>query len=511
VASVTRRSFLLGSVLAGAGIVAACSGSGSPTGAPVQPTSNAVRRVEQARRRPGGQQVVSARLTPRPIEVDLGGRIVSTWGYDDTLPGPLIRARAGDLLRVEVDNQLPAETSVHWHGLALSNDMDGVPGLTQDPIAPGARFAYEFTVPDPGTYFYHSHSGLQLDRGLYGPLVIDDPNEPGGYDHEWIVVLDDWLDGTGRTPDDVARDLGIGAATGDSGNGGMGGMDHGAMDHGAMDMDGMDMGEETMLSPLLGGAGDVTYPHFLVGGRVPEDPIVFTATPGQRARIRFINAGADTAFRVALGGHRMTVTHTDGFPVVPQDTDALLLGMGERVDVLVTLGDGVFPLFAQAEGKTGHGQALVRTAVGELPAQTRPGELDRQVLLGIDLAPREYVRLAEKEHDVYHSVDMGGTMSPYRWTLNGRAHPDIPPLNVNEGQRVRMRMRNMSDMFHPMHLHGHTFALTDTGLRKDTVTIGPMRTVEIEFDTDNPGQWALHCHNAYHQEAGMMTTVSYLA
>lgn len=239
--------------------------------------------------------------------------------------------------------------------------------------------------------------------------------------------------------------------------------------------------------------------------------MVLTATPGQRARIRFINAGADTAFRVALGGHRMTVTHTDGFPVVPHDTDALLLGMGERVDVLVTLGDGVFPLFAQAEGKTGHGQALVRTATGALPAQTRPGELDRQVLLGTDLAPRDYVRLAEKEHDVYHSVDMGGTMSPYRWTLNGRAHPDIPPLNVAEGQRVRMRMRNMSDMFHPMHLHGHTFALTDTGLRKDTVTIGPMRTVEIEFDTDNPGRWALHCHNAYHQEAGMMTTVSYLA
>ncbi|MFC7962959.1 MULTISPECIES: multicopper oxidase family protein [Mycobacteriales] len=504
-AELGRRSFLLGSILAGAGVLMACSGSGSPTGAPVQASSTAVRRLEQQRRIPG-QQVVSARLTPRPVQVDLGGRIVSTWGYDDTLPGPLIRARAGDLLRVEVANQLPAQTSVHWHGLALSNDMDGVPGLTQDPIAAGARFDYEFTVPDSGAYFYHSHSGLQLDRGLYGALIIDDPNEPGDYDHDWIVVLDDWLDGTGRTPDDVARDLGIGA-TGEGGDAPMGGMNHGAMGG----MDGMDMGEESMLSPLLGGAGDVSYPLFLVGGRVPEDPMVFTARPGQRARIRFINAGADTAFRVALGGHRMTVTHTDGFPVVPQDTDALLLGMGERVDVLVTLGDGVFPLFAQAEGKTGHGQALVRTAAGALPAQSRPGELDRQVLLGTDLAPREYVRLAEKEHDVYHSVDMGGTMSPYRWTLNGRAHPDIPPLNVNEGQRVRMRMRNMSDMFHPMHLHGHTFALTDTGLRKDTVTIGPMRTVEIEFDTDNPGQWALHCHNAYHQEAGMMTTVSYLA
>jgi FtsP/CotA-like multicopper oxidase with cupredoxin domain len=188
-----------------------------------------------------------------------------------------------------------------------------------------------------------------------------------------------------------------------------------------------------------------------------------------------------------------------------------MVGMGERFDVLVTLGDGVFPLFAQAEGKTGHGQALVRTAAGDLPTRSRPDELDRQVLFGTDLAPRADVRLEEKGHDVYHSLDMGGTMSPYRWTLNGRAHPDITSLDVNEGQRVRMRMRNMSDMFHPMHLHGHTFALPDTGLRKDTVTIRPMRTVEIEFDADNPGQWALHCHNAYHQEAGMMTTLSYLA
>ncbi|WP_129977952.1 multicopper oxidase family protein [Rhodococcus sp. Q1] len=501
---IPRRAFLIGSMLTGVGVLAACSPSGAATGVPVSATSPVVRRLEQQRRSPG-QQVVSARLAPRPVEVDLGGRIVSTWAYDDQVPGPLIRARAGDLLRVEVDNQLPVETSVHWHGLALSNDMDGVPGLTQDPIAAEGRFVYEFTVPHAGTYFYHSHSGLQLDRGLYGALIVDDPADPGAYEHEWIVVLDDWLDGTGRTPEDVARELGIGADTGN------GDTTTGGMDHGAMDMGGMDIGEETMLSPLLGGAGDVSYPHFLVGGRVPDDPMVLTAAPGQRARIRFVNAGADTAFRVALGGHRMTVTHTDGFPVVPQDTDALLIGMGERFDVLVTLGDGVFPLFAQAEGKTGYGQAVVRTAAGELPPQPRPDELDRRVLLGTDLAPRDHVRLAERDHDLYHSVDMGGTMSPYRWTLNGRAHPASAPLNVNQGQRVRMRMRNMSDMFHPMHLHGHTFALTDTGLRKDTVTIGPMRTVEIEFDTDNPGRWALHCHNAYHQEAGMMTTVSYLA
>ena len=167
--------------------------------ADVEGDSSAVRRAEAARRRPG-QQVVAARLSPRPVTLDLGGPVVDTWAYGDSAPGPLLRARAGDLLRVTVDNGLPTGTSVHWHGVALRNDMDGGPGVTQAPIGAGDRFIYEFTVPDPGTYFYHPHSGVQLDRGLYGVLLVDDPDEPGGYDVEWTVVLDDWVDGTGRTP-----------------------------------------------------------------------------------------------------------------------------------------------------------------------------------------------------------------------------------------------------------------------------------------------------------------------
>ena len=267
---VSRRSFLAGSLLAGAGALTACSGSGAATGSPVGASSDLVRRLEQERRSPG-QTVVSAQLTPRPVDVDLGGRVVSTWGYDQQLPGPLVRAQAGERLQITVDNQLPQETSVHWHGIAMSNDMDGVPGLTHDPIAPGTTFTYDFTAPDPGTYFYHSHSGLQLDRGLYGVVIIDDPGEPGDYDHEWLVVLDDWVDGTGRTPDDVARDLGIGADTADAGMQGM--------DHDMMDMHG---GEGSMMSPILGSAGDVTYPHFLINGRLPVDPYVWRASRCRR-------------------------------------------------------------------------------------------------------------------------------------------------------------------------------------------------------------------------------------
>ena len=184
--------------------------------------------------------MVTARLTAQPVTLDLGGQTVSTWAYGDTAPGPLLRVDAGDVLRVDVANQLPDATSVHWHGLALRNDMDGVPGLTQDPIAAGETFRYEFTAPHPGTYFYHPHSGVQLDRGLYGVLVVDDPQEPGEYDAEWIVVLDDWVDGTGRTPDQVLSDLQ--QAGGDDSMGGMhdmGGMGMEGMDHGQMGAGGM--------------------------------------------------------------------------------------------------------------------------------------------------------------------------------------------------------------------------------------------------------------------------------
>jgi FtsP/CotA-like multicopper oxidase with cupredoxin domain len=491
---VGRRVVLLGSLGALAtGALASC-GSNDPapsTTRLIGPHSDQVRNAERLRRSPG-QRVVTGRITAQPATVDLGSRTVETWAYADTVPGPTLRTTAGDLLRVEVTNRLPVETSIHWHGLALSNDMDGVPGITQDPIPAGGAFTYEFTTPDPGTYFFHPHTGVQLDRGLHGVLVVDDPAEPGAYDQEWIVVLDDWIDGTGQTPDEVLADLVS-----------MSGMTKGGMGHGGM------MGEG-MNSPLLGGAGDVDYPHYLINGRTPEAPATLTGKPGQRARLRIINAGSDTAFRVALGSHQLTITHSDGFPVDQVTTDALLIGMGERYDVTVDLADGVFPLVAAAEGKSGAGLAIVRTAAGTAPG---PGvdvpELSRQVVLGSDHAANDSVRLDSRAVDQRLDVVLAGGMMPYRWTINGASFPDTKPLDVAPGERVRLRLRNRSMMFHPMHLHGHTFGLVEGGARKDTVIVRPMQSSEVDLDADNPGQWALHCHNIYHAETGMMTALSY--
>ncbi|HQZ84234.1 MAG TPA: multicopper oxidase family protein, partial [Actinomycetota bacterium] len=336
--------------LAGATLLGACTSAApgsAPTGTAQVPTPPKL-----------GNPAVETTLRARMATVDLGGVNATTWIYGESLPGPEIRAKAGDVLRVMVENTLPVETSVHWHGIRLHNAADGVPGITQDPIAAGTNYTYEFAVPDPGTYFFHPHSGVQLDRGLYAPLIIDDPAEPGGYDQEWVLVLDDWTDGVGKGPDDILAEFK--AQNGTVGSG---------MNH---DMSGMGgMGN----SPL-GDVGDIVYPHYLINGRVPAQPLTLSAKPGHRVRIRLINAASDTLFRVALGDHVMTVTHTDGFPVQPHETRALYLSQGERVDLMVTLADGVFPLVAAAEGKQGQGLILIRTGGGTKPAATvHPDEL----------------------------------------------------------------------------------------------------------------------------------------
>lgn len=190
----TRRRFLaLGATAAAVGALAACT----PTPAWVSPTGAAVDRTERGRG--GTGRVVTATLTAAAATLDLAGTPASTFSYG-SIPGPVLRVQAGDTLQATLRNTLPVDTSVHWHGLALRNDMDGVPPLTQTATRPGESFQYEFIAPDPGTHWFHPHVGAQLDTGLYGVLIVEDPNEPLRYDDEWVIVLDDWLDGVTATP-----------------------------------------------------------------------------------------------------------------------------------------------------------------------------------------------------------------------------------------------------------------------------------------------------------------------
>lgn len=522
----SRRAVLTaGLAVAGGGLLAACGGSGAAaendrngdsrpaSGDYVSPRGPEVAAAEAKR---GSGPVRTFQLTATHTLLDLGGRTVDSWAYGDDLPGKEIRLTAGDTLAVNLANHLPEPTTVHWHGLALRNDMDGVPDVTQRPVQPGASFHYRFAVPDPGTYWLHPHVGVQQDRGLYAPLIVEDPKEPLAYDKEWVVVLDDWIDGVdGTTPDDVLAELNKGMSGG-HGHGGHGGADRSGGGHGAHAMGGRTSGGPSRMlmgatSPLLGGdAGDVDHPYHLVNGRTADDPETFRARPGDRIRIRFINAGGDTAYRVALGGHTMTITHTDGLPVEHATTDALLLGMSERYDVLVTAKDGVFPLTAVAEGKKRAALAVLRTGRGAAPdAATRPKELSGRVVTADRLKAAEPVRTDPRRPDRTLVFNLTGSMAAYDWALNHKPYTLSQRYPVRAGERVRLSFRNRTKMWHPMHLHGHHFALPDGGARKDTVIVRPHRTVDVDFDADNPGLWMLHCHNVYHSESGMMTTLGY--
>jgi multicopper oxidase len=486
-----RRAVLAAMVAGGLGL----TGCGRPATPPRSTPSSAntgvksiLRAIDAAESaRPHTGRTVTASLTAQAASIDLGGPIARTLAYGTDIPGPLIRANVGDELAVTVTNRLDHPTSVHWHGIAVRNDMDGVEPATPN-IDAGHQFTYRFSVPHPGTYWAHPHTGLDADYGLYLPVIIDDPTEPHGYDAEWIVILDDWTAGIDKSPQEIYDNLRR-----------MG-----------------QMRTSTVLghSTILGDAGHVRYPYYLINGRIPTAPSVFTAKPGHRIRIRFINAGSDTAFRVALAGHSMTVTHTDGYPVVPTDVDALLLGMGERYDVVVTAGDGVFPLVAVAEGKNALGRALLSTGTGTAPDPGfQPGELSRRIGTVEMFSATPQVEVETRRPDISPRVLLTGSIMRYDWAINERPYPDNPPLTIKQGQRATITFANRTMMWHPMHLHGHTFQMINrggrVGARKDTTIVLPMHEVSVAVVADNPGTWMMHCHNTYHQEAGMMTILNY--
>lgn len=550
----TRRAVLgAGIAAAGSALLAACSGSDAdPAGGTGKeapgPHAGAPGSGDGKKVRPTWTPSPEGKLrhrtftaTPATVEIG-GGRTVRTCVYNGELPGKEVRITAGDMLELTLANHLPEPTTVHWHGIALQNDMDGVPDVTQRPIRSGGEFTYRFRTPHPGTYWFHPHLGLQIDRGMYAPLIVDDPNESLDYDAEWIVLLDDWIDGVdGSSPEDVFDQLRKGkpAMSHGSAHRGHDGDDvrpkpsggvaagygppgaHAPEPHEASPSSRADKRPNRLMtgarSRLLGGhAGDIAYPHYLINGRTPDDPAQFRAKPGDRIRLRLINAGAETPFRVALGGHRMTITHSDGFPVRHHRTDALLIGMGERYDALITAKDGVFPLTALAEGKRGATMAVLRTASGALPGPgARPAELRRAVLPSArGLRPHESVELDRRRPDRIVRVTFTGDMKDYDWGTDHRPYTPDRVHRVEHGERVRLVVINATDMWHPVHLHGHTYALAGIdshGARKDTATVLPHNKLVLDFDADNPGEWMLHCHNLYHSESGMMTTIAYHA
>ncbi len=485
----SRREVLVGSgalLLLGAGGPAAHGATATTGSKLVGPNDPAVEARDAKRRRPGAG-LVKATVTASPIKAVVGGREVSTWAFGDRPGAGAIRAKVGDMIEATFVNKLASANTMHWHGIALRNDMDGVHGLTQQmAVDPGKTFTYRFTAPDAGTFWFHPHMGLELDKGLYAPLIIEDPNDPTSADVEATLMLDDWLDGYGRTPEEVLAELKKG--------GGHAGHDTG------------DIGRESE-----GLSGDVTYPLHVVNGRGPAERETVLAKPGQRVRLRFINAASDTPYRVAIADHRMTVTHADGFPVKPVEVDTIVMGMGERYDVIVTAKSGAFAIVAVPEGKMDPaGEAVLRTTTAATAPKTgsRPSGLTGRLLAYADLTPTDAARLADRKPTRTATIRLTGSEGGYTHGIDGRSYPKASPITISQGERLRLRIKNMTNMFHPIHLHGHTFQVVGSS-RKDTVNVPKWKSVDVDIEADNPGQWMLHCHNTYHFESGMATVLSY--
>ena len=423
-------------------------------------------------------QVVEVNLTAAPGATQVApGVSVNAWLYNGSMPGPTLRVTEGQTLRVRFQNNLPESTAIHWHGQPIQLGMDGVPDISRPAIAAGQEFIYDLNNLTPGTYWFHPHGHeMQLDVGLASVLIVD-PANPGSdpaFDVEQTIVLDDWTN-------------------------------------------------------PLGGA----FSGHLLNGRSSAGQSPISVQPGQRLRLRVVNAAATTNYVFALDGHSMTVTHADGSRVQPVVVQAIPIGIGERWDVLVDCNNpGTWSLAASTiENRS---TTVVRGVVqyagqtGPMPAATFvPTNLASGSLLNYSqLASYFPVQPISPTPNRTFTASLGMGMGPSGMihTINGQTWPNVTPFQAAAGEQVQMSIVNngmmMMPEYHPMHVHGHFFRLMGTAggtanpPKKDTVLIRPNgqpgSSATVQITMDNPGRWLLHCHNMEHMATGMMTAIEYL-
>jgi len=466
----SRRAFLATAVAAGAAL-------------PLRPVPAGEPRSFTLRASPG-----RARLVPEPWgETDV-------WAYGDAVPGPEIRVRQGERLRVAVQNALAEETTVHWHGLRVPNAMDGVPHLTQPPIAPGGTYLYEFDAVDAGTFWYHPHqrSSEQVGRGLYGALIVEEP-QPPRVDRDLVWVLDDW-----RLTEDAAI------------AGGFGGFH--------------DMSHAGRLGNTV-----------TINGRVPD---AVSVRPGERIRLRLINAANARIFALEFGPLAPRVIALDGQPVTPHAAPGgrVVLGPAMRADLIldvagapgarVGVADGFFPDNAYRLVELVLAGAPLRNAPPDWPVALAPNPLPEPDLRSarrheITFTGGMMGAMIERQMGLAEGGGMGGMMGRMHdggiWFVNGVAadgHILDPVLVLERDTSHVIAMTNATAFHHPIHLHGHSFRVIARDGRptahrewQDTVLMAPRERVEIAFVADNPGDWMFHCHILEHQAAGMSAVI----
>src|SRR6266496_2974905 len=422
---------------------------------------------------------------------------------------------------VEVVNQLPVPTSIHWHGLILPNLMDGVPFVTQDPIPPGGSRRYDFPLKQSGSYWMHSHYGLQEQQLLSAPMIIRSAAQTKVADAEFTVMLSDF---SFTSPQNILQGLmGKTPAMKEKKN---------MPDSKPMNMSQQkrslvvqqwDAASKRLVSREVQAAlpdVDVKYDSLLANQRTIDSPQVFEVKPGQNVLLRVIGAASATNFFIDTGKLDATIIATDGEDVQPLKGNFFQLSTAQRLDLLITIPrtGGVFPILALAEGTSLQAGVVLTTPGAKIPKQ--PFGIRAQRTMG-GLDNTQEIRLIAKEPLADKPVQcslpsvLGGNMMTYTWTINGTPYPNRNSLNVKEGERVELVISNTTGMSHPMHLHGHVFEVTEidgkkiAGAKRDTILVPPKSTIKVGFDADNPGVWAYHCHILYHLATGMFTVLKY--
>lgn len=432
--------------------------------------------------------------------------------FNGTVPGPQIRVKLGDEVEITLKNELDEPTTIHWHGLPVPNNMDGIPGVTMNAVQPGKSFTYKFKATVPGTYWYHSHQEgvVQVDKGLYGSFIVEDPKEKKA-DRDYTIVLDEWME------DGEMDHSSVNMSTMD-----MGSMDHsnmGSMNHSKMNMGSTGTGRmmsDAEMMPMM-------YTIFTANGKSGSSIEPLTVKEGETVRIRLINAGF-LSHPLYLQGHEFKIISSDGQPInnPPLVSGQLLnIAPGERYDIeFVADNPGVWLLGEQSKNP-GASTLTIPIVYEGAKGNYTPDNEQRPVI-----NMTQYGEAAKAQFSLNDKFDLEYTMDlntatadgHFIYTINGKTFPDTDPIKVKEGDLIKVKLINNSpEDLHPMHLHGHFFQvlskngqpISGSPLIKDTLNILPGEEYEIAFKADNTGNWLFHCHDLGHASSGMVTQVNY--
>lgn len=460
-----------------------------------------------------------------------GEKAVQAWTYGGTIPGKEVRVTEGEVVKVDLKNKLPKPVTIHWHGYPVPNTEDGVAGVTQDAVPPGETYTYNFVATVPGTYWYHSHQNSveQVDKGLYGVLIVE-PKEGVKADRDYTLVLDEWQSNPNQSMEMGKSQSNHGESnTKEKGShNDMGGMGHQEMNieqKESSDMNGMDHGKMNGKQSGMMGHDMSSYDIFTINGKTYQANEPLKVKKGETVKLRFVNAGY-IVHKIHIPVD-YKVTHVDGQSINNPSVEhgsVLEIAPGERYDIVFTADSGKNFTIENHLNMAGakHMKIDIVYANGKGNDVQHPKATHKVNLMDLGKKTEGPFSLIDN-YDVEYTMDLGSKMSMgMAYTINDKTYPDVPPLKVDKGDLVKVTLKNPKGgadkgAVHPMHLHGHFFqVLSKNGkpvqgspIIKDTLNVEPGETYVIAFKADNPGNWLFHCHDLHHATAGMLQLVKY--